>query len=200
MSFDRLRTHEESALPEPSFWRLLYQYLWPFLYFRDVTRGQKMERQQNYRHNRSQRILLPGFAFKWAVLTALCFALGVLPAPVVLTACFYVTGTWTLVGINEDGIPESEDYNFGTATFQGGTLRLSQDGEWEMTISYDHMEQNESRQLEDYGQYGRDDEDLSFASEAYGDHIEGGVDDGYVYMIYDFDGDGVYETEFTFER
>lgn len=111
-----------------------------------------------------------------------------------------LAGTWTLVGINEDGLPESEDYNFGTANFQGGTLRLSQDGQWEMTINYDHLEQNESRQLEDYGQYGRNDEDLSFASEAYGDHIEGGVDDGYVYMIYDFDGDGAYETEFTFER
>jgi hypothetical protein len=37
-------------------------------------------------------------------------------------------------------------------------------------------------------------------SDAYGDHIEGGVDDDYVYMIYDFDGDGEYETEFTFER
>ncbi len=111
-----------------------------------------------------------------------------------------LTGTWTLVGINEDGLPESEPYNFGTADFQSGTLRLSQDGQWEMTINYDHLEQNESRQLEDYGQYGREDADLSFASEAYGDHIEGGVDDGYVYMIYDFDGDGAYETEFTFER
>ena len=111
-----------------------------------------------------------------------------------------LTGTWTLVGINEDGLPESEPYNFGTADFQSGTLRLSQDGQWEMTINYDHLEQNESRQLEDYGQYGRDDEDLSFASEAYGDRIEGGMDDGYVYMIYDFDGDGAYETEFTFER
>ncbi len=111
-----------------------------------------------------------------------------------------LTGTWTLVGINEDGLPESEPYNFGTADFQSGTLRLSQDGQWEMTINYDHLEQNESRQLEDYGQYGQEDEDLSFASEAYGDHIEGGVDDGYVYMIYDFDGDGAYETEFTFER
>jgi hypothetical protein len=104
------------------------------------------------------------------------------------------------VGINEDGLPESEPYNFGTADFQSCTLRLSQDGQWEMTINYDHLEQNESRQLEDYGQYGRNDEDLSFASEAYGDHIEGGMDDGYVYMIYDFDGDGAYETEFTFER
>jgi len=97
LSFDRLRMHEGSASHEASFWRLLYQYLWPFLYFRDVNRGQLMERQQNYRYNRSQRILLPGFAFKWALLTAMCFALGVVPAPVVLTACFYVTGTWTLV-------------------------------------------------------------------------------------------------------
>lgn len=56
-----------------------------------------MERQQNYRHNRSMRVLLPGFALKWGVLTAMCFSLGGIPAPVVLTACFFVTGTWTLV-------------------------------------------------------------------------------------------------------
>ena len=85
-----------------SFCRLVYRYLWPFPYFRDVTRGQKLERQQNYRHNRAMRTYLPGFALKWALLTALCFgsgaALGSVPAaPVVLTACFFVTGTWTLV-------------------------------------------------------------------------------------------------------
>ena len=111
-----------------------------------------------------------------------------------------LAGTWTLVGINEDGLPESEDYNFGTASFQSGSLRLGQDGQWEMKIFYDHVEQNQSLQLDDYGQYGRDNQDLSFASEAYGDRIEGGLDEGYVYMIYDFDGDGEYETEFTFER
>jgi len=98
LRFDRLRMHEEGSGPRAtSFWRLLYLYLWPFIYFRDVTRGQQMERQQNYRYNRAQRILLPGFAFKWGLMTAMCFALGVIPAPVVLTACFYVTGTWTLV-------------------------------------------------------------------------------------------------------
>jgi hypothetical protein len=109
-------------------------------------------------------------------------------------------GTWNLVGINEDGLPEDEPYNFGTASFTGGSLRLSQDGQWEMTISYDHLEANQSLQLEDYGQYGRQGDDLSFASEAFGDHIDGGLDDGFVYLIYDFDGDGEYETEFTFER
>jgi hypothetical protein len=109
-------------------------------------------------------------------------------------------GNWTLVGINEDGLPEDEPMNWGTASFQSGSLRLSQDDQWEMTINYDNLEQNQSLQLEDHGQYGRQGDDLSFASEAFGDHFEGGVDEGFVYLIYDFDGDGEYETEFTFER
>ena len=74
------------------FWHLLYRYFWPFPYFRDVNRGLRMERQQNYRHNRAMRVYLPGFVCKWALLTALCFylgmALGNVPAPVALTACF----------------------------------------------------------------------------------------------------------------
>ena len=50
-------THaSDEALREP-FWRLLYLYFWPFAYFRDVTRGRRMERQQNYRHNRAMRSL-----------------------------------------------------------------------------------------------------------------------------------------------
>jgi hypothetical protein len=97
LSFDRHRPPQVATLAEQSFWRLLFRYLWPFLYFRDVSRGQKLERQQNYRYNRAMRVVLPGFALKWGVLTAVCFGLGGLPAPVVLTACFFVTGTWTLV-------------------------------------------------------------------------------------------------------
>lgn len=87
--------------PHDSFCRLLYRYLWPFPYFRDVTRGQKMERQQNYRYNRSLRVYLPGFAFKWGVLTVLCFGLGItlggVPTLAVLTACLVVAGIWTFV-------------------------------------------------------------------------------------------------------
>jgi hypothetical protein len=82
-------------------WRTLYRFLWPFPYFRDVTRGRKLERQQNYRFNRQMRVYLPGFALKWAALTALCYGLGMylgnVAAPVALTACFFVTGSWTLV-------------------------------------------------------------------------------------------------------
>jgi hypothetical protein len=74
MDFPQPGTH----LPPPheALWHLLYRYLWPFQYFSDVTRGSLMERQQNYRHNRTLRHCLPGFAFKWLCLTLVWFALG----------------------------------------------------------------------------------------------------------------------------
>lgn len=80
---------------------ILYRFLWPFPYFKGVTRGSKLERVQSYRHNRQMRIHLPGFALKWAVLTLICFGLGTLlsdaAAPVAITACAFITGSWTLV-------------------------------------------------------------------------------------------------------
>ncbi len=82
-------------------WRSLYRYLWPFQYFRDVSRGSQMERQQNYRHNRSMRGYLPGFALKWSALTGLWFALGgVLEQGLALAvpaACFFLTAAGTSV-------------------------------------------------------------------------------------------------------
>ncbi|HMV64187.1 MAG TPA: hypothetical protein PLN96_11655 [Zoogloea sp.] len=87
------------ARPE-AFAHLVYRYLWPYAYFRDVTRGSFLERQQNYRHNRRMGMHLPGFMLKWACLTVFFYLLGslceellelVLPA-----ACCYVTGAWTL--------------------------------------------------------------------------------------------------------
>ena len=88
--------------PEPAvepLWRLFYRYLWPFQHFRDVTRGSKLERQQNYRYNRAMRVFLPGFILKWLLLSITWFAFGglfdrsyslVLPA-----ACCFMTGTTT---------------------------------------------------------------------------------------------------------
>lgn len=82
------------------FWRLLYRYIWPFQYFRDVTCGSKLQRQQNYRYNRAMRIYLPGFVLKWALITACCFLLGGFfergAALVIPAAASFVTGAWTL--------------------------------------------------------------------------------------------------------
>lgn len=60
---------------QSSFAYLVYLYLWPFWLFRDAHRGSLMERAAAYRHNRAQRVYLPGYALKWTVLTALQGAL-----------------------------------------------------------------------------------------------------------------------------
>nr|NMG00409.1 hypothetical protein [Aromatoleum toluolicum] len=84
----------------PSFGYLLYRYLWPFQYFRDVTRGGRMERQQNYRHNRAMRRYLPGFIAKWSFLTVLAMSVGSALEPFGLAipaaGCF-IFATWTLL-------------------------------------------------------------------------------------------------------
>ena len=81
-------------------WHLLYRFLWPFRYFRDVTRGSLLERRQNYRYNRKMGSHLPGFMLKWVALSLLFFALGMLFEEwfehVLPAACCYVTGTCTL--------------------------------------------------------------------------------------------------------
>ena len=101
MSFRQLNYSGVQSMPAEPLWRTIYRFLWPFPYFRDVTSGKKLERQQNYRHNRAMRVYLPGFAFKWALLTVLCFGLGMVlgnwAAPLILRACLFVTGSWTLV-------------------------------------------------------------------------------------------------------
>lgn len=90
---------EPLTAPVEPFWRVWWRFVWPFLYFRDCTRGSWLERVQSYRHNRSMRRYLPGFILKWLVFTAFFFTFGhffddaaglVIPA-----ACCFVTGTWT---------------------------------------------------------------------------------------------------------
>ena len=99
MSFDDSQAAGGSAGSEP-FLGLLYRYLWPFACFRDVTRGKRLERQMNYRHNREMRVHLPAFAIRWVFLTALSFGIGIglgsLSAPAVLTAFAFTTGVWAL--------------------------------------------------------------------------------------------------------
>ncbi len=84
----------DRAGPEP-FLPLLYRYLWPFACFRDTTRGQRLERQLNYRYNRAMRVHLPGFALKWALIAALLaamgFALASFAAVDLLTACVFAS-------------------------------------------------------------------------------------------------------------
>ena len=63
-----------SNTPEPGLLQLLYLYFIPYWLFRDVSRGDQMLREQNYRYNREQRKYLPGYLLKWAVLCTLLLA------------------------------------------------------------------------------------------------------------------------------
>jgi hypothetical protein len=110
------------------------------------------------------------------------------------------TGSYELQLVNEDGLPENEPMNWGTAGFQSGSLRLSEDGSWEMRIDYENVERGEALNLQDHGDYDLDGRDLLFTSDAYSDEFEGTVDGNAVAITYDFDGDGEYESHFTFVK
>lgn len=92
--------HSDSRAESEPLWHLLYRYLWPFQYFRDVTRGDLLQRRQNYRYNRAMRRHLPGFLVRWTVLCALWFSLGDAMwhrgAAFVAAGCF-VTWTWSFI-------------------------------------------------------------------------------------------------------
>ncbi|MFZ5511686.1 MAG: hypothetical protein ACOZCP_16700 [Pseudomonadota bacterium] len=91
--------HHQPSAPAAgdSLWSLLYRFFWPFQYFRDVTRGTRLERQQNYRYNRAMRIYLPGFMLKWSFLTGLWFGFGglldrMMDLTVPAAGCFVTAG------------------------------------------------------------------------------------------------------------
>lgn len=95
------RRTEHHGNEAESMLRLWWRFVWPFLYFRDCTRGSWMERVQSYRHNRSMRHYLPGFILKWIILTAIWFAFGMMfdgfSGLVIPAACCFVTGTWAAI-------------------------------------------------------------------------------------------------------
>ena len=98
---DTMQNPPTAAPALDSFWSLMYRFLWPFQYFRDVTQGTRIERQQNYRYNRAMRVHLPGFMAKWSVITALWFWFGglldgLLNLSLPAAGCF-VTGSWSFV-------------------------------------------------------------------------------------------------------
>ena len=80
--------------PGPSFRTLLYRY-WFFAWlFRDVCRGNLLERAAAWRHNREQARWLPTYMRRWLVMGALAFAVGALIEQIggasVLASFFFV--------------------------------------------------------------------------------------------------------------
>jgi hypothetical protein len=83
------------------------------------------------------------------------------------------------------------------ASFGRGSLQMSADGSWAMCIDVVQRGRG-SRTLRDYGEYEQDGRDLFFVSDANDDEFRGVLEADAVLVAYDFDGDGEYDTEFTF--
>ena len=80
----------------PSFFTLLYRYLFFTWLFKDASRGSLFERAAAWRHNQAQAHWLPTYMRRWCCLGLLLMSLGSalelgLQAPL-LSAFFYVPG------------------------------------------------------------------------------------------------------------
>jgi hypothetical protein len=108
--------------------------------------------------------------------------------------------TYSLRRVNHVEIPAEADLNWGTAGFHDGTFDLYPDGTWEMEIHYVDVGTGEQNSLEDDGDYEMDGPTLHLSSAEFDDAFDGAMDGKNVTIKYDFDGDGAYESDFTFTR
>ncbi|MFD0666632.1 hypothetical protein ACT80S_02845 [Ramlibacter sp. MAHUQ-53] len=85
-----------SAPPPPALRTLLYRYFFFGWLFRDVTRGDLIERAAAWRHNREQARWLPTYMRRWLSCGLAFYLLGmlaeVLAGSQLLSAVFYVPG------------------------------------------------------------------------------------------------------------
>ena len=108
-----------------------------------------------------------------------------------------IGGQYDLVGINEDGLPESEVLEECSETvFYSGSL--SMDGNhWEMRVDWE--DDDGENWTGDNGSFERDGNDLYFRSEAWGGGFEGEVEGSLVVLYYDFCSNGVADVDLVFE-
>jgi hypothetical protein len=100
-----------------------------------------------------------------------------------------LAGDYQLVGANDGEIPTTVTWNgCSPIQVQNGGITLNADGHWQMQFNW--QDQNGQPQYTgDHGRFQVADGQLQFSSEAWGDHFEGEIDDGVVWLYYDFCGD-----------
>jgi hypothetical protein len=86
----------EAVMNGPAFRTLLYRYFFFGWLFRDVSRGNLLERAAAWRHNRAQAHWLLTYMKRWLVCGVTLYTLGLLVELVLnsplLSAVFYVPG------------------------------------------------------------------------------------------------------------
>lgn len=101
-----------------------------------------------------------------------------------------LAGNYQLVGADGDAVPAVVNSQVcGPSQILGGGLTIRADGRWEMR--FDYQDEEGPDYVGDHGQYQRAGDDLLFTSEAWGDQFEGELDEGLVWIAYDFCNDNL---------
>jgi hypothetical protein len=116
-----------------------------------------------------------------------------------------LAGTYQLSSVNDGALNTTVQYVdpntghlLGMYRFHGGTLRVSDDNTWSMTIDYDDL--NTNRELSDDGSYARNGDEIHFSSAEFGDEFPATLNGGTLDVRYDFIGNGVLNSRFAFQR
>lgn len=110
-----------------------------------------------------------------------------------------VGGNYQLIGVNDIEVPAVVQMEHCTPSrFTDGALVLDGNGSWQLAIELE--DETGQHVLQDAGQFRRQGEELAFDSEAYGDRFYGEIDEGLVFLYYDFCSNGEHDIDFVFEK
>jgi len=97
-----------------------------------------------------------------------------------------IAGDYYLTKANDHDLPAMFTSDVcAPAQITGGGIRLGADGTFQMAVAYVDN-QGVQGGFQDHGRYRRQDDQLVFTSEAWGDSFEGELDGGLVWADYDF--------------
>lgn len=108
-------------------------------------------------------------------------------------------GSYDLASTNGNDVPTIEQAEGCTPSrFDGGTMTLTADGDWQLRVEFD--DETGNHVLADHGQYTQDGTELQFESGQDGSTAFGDIEDGWVVIHYDFCFNGEADTDFEFQR
>lgn len=97
-----------------------------------------------------------------------------------------VAGDYLLAGANDEALPATVSTNeCSPVQILNGGMRLSQDGTFEMQFNWTST-LGEAKFTSDHGHYRTDGDQFEFSSDAWGDKFEGEMDEGLLWIDYEF--------------
>jgi hypothetical protein len=97
-----------------------------------------------------------------------------------------LAGDYLLVGANDEAVPTMVGTNdCSPVQIVNGGMTLSANGSWQMQFNWQDGN-GEPKYTGDHGTYRVANDRVEFTSEAWGDQFEGELDNGLVWLYYDF--------------